>query len=171
MIIWHFIDSGSRTPRQNGSPAMIMIEFYIKTLRFAWQTLGSLSLGMTPLAPPVVCLANQAGVQAMIITCRNASDLLFPGILVKGFKRRGDQSFPLSRLTYLPFLFFLFCPDEGLVPPLLRGASLAPTSACTGDELSPARTLEEPRLLLSFVPDFLGLRLLTPLRPIFTPCL
>jgi hypothetical protein len=103
----------------------------------------------------------------IIISCRNMPDLLLPGIPEKG----DDQSFSLTRLTYFPFLFFLFDPVEGLVLPLLRGASLACTSACTGDELSPVRALEEPRLLLSLVPDFLGLRLLTPLRPIFSPCL
>ena len=59
-------------------------------------------------------------------------------------------------LTYLPFLFFLFCPDEGLVPPLFRGASLACASACTGDKLSPVRALVEPRLVLSFVPESLA---------------
>jgi hypothetical protein len=80
-----------------------------------------------------------------------------------------------SPKAYLPFLVFLFDPEEGLVSPRLRGAFHAFTSDCTDDGLSPRRALgalEEPRLMLSLDPDldFLGLRLLTPLRPIFSPC-
>lgn len=56
------------------------------------------------------------------------------------------------------------------MPPLLMGALLSLTSALTG-ELSPARVLEK-LLVLSFEGDldFFGLRLLTPLCPIFSPC-
>jgi len=65
----------------------------------------------------------------------------------------------------MPFLFFLFDPAEGFGLTLLKGASLSFTSDCT-DELWPGRVLEEPLSLENDL-DFLGLRLLTPLRPIF----
>ena len=71
----------------------------------------------------------------------------------------------MSSNAYFPFLFFLFDPFEGLV--LLKGDPFSFTSNCT-EELSLERALEEPRFILSLVPelDFFGLRLLTPLRPI-----
>lgn len=52
------------------------------------------------------------------------------------------------------------------MPPLLSGAPLSFTSDCTS-ECSPECTLEEPLIsALENGLDFLGLRLLTPLRPI-----
>ena len=49
---------------------------------------------------------------------------------------------------------------------LLSGALLSFTNDCTGGR-SPERPLEEPLILvLEIGPDFLGLRLLIPLRPI-----
>jgi len=53
------------------------------------------------------------------------------------------------------------------MPPLLSGAPLSFTSDCTR-ECSPERVWEEPVILaLEDGPDFFGLRLLTPLRPIY----
>lgn len=52
------------------------------------------------------------------------------------------------------------------MPPLLSGTPLSFTSDCTS-ERSPECTLEEPLIsALENGLDFLGLRLLTPLRPI-----
>jgi hypothetical protein len=64
-----------------------------------------------------------------------------------------------SLRCYFPFLFFLF--DPAAVPPLRSAASLFFTSDCIGELGGPFVSALETGL------DFvLGLRLLTPLRPI-----
>jgi hypothetical protein len=67
--------------------------------------------------------------------------------------------------VYLPFLLFLFDPAAGFVPPLWRVASVFFTSDCIGELEGPLVSTFETDLDFVF-----GLRLLTPLRPIFSPC-
>jgi hypothetical protein len=62
--------------------------------------------------------------------------------------------------AYFPFLFFLFDPVAGFVPPLWRVASAFFTSDCIGELEGPFASAFETDLDFVF-----GLRLLTPLRP------
>ena len=64
--------------------------------------------------------------------------------------------------AYFPFLFFLFDPVVGFVPSLLRMARVFFTSDCIGELEGPFLSALETGLDFVF-----GLRLLTPLRPIF----
>jgi hypothetical protein len=62
--------------------------------------------------------------------------------------------------AYFPFLFFLFDPVVGFVPPLRRVASMFFTSDCIGELDGLFVSALETGLDFVF-----GLRLLTPLRP------
>jgi hypothetical protein len=72
-------------------------------------------------------------------------------------------------MIYFPFLFFPFDPAVDFVPPRLRVASLFLISDCMAETWPGPVADEPPTSALEAGLVCLGLRLLTPLRPMISP--